>query len=84
VIISEVVPRGSTSIAFALDRLFEGFFGSLGTLVVGVVADVQGYSYTSRVDVSNIPLSIRSKNAAILGDAMMATCLTCWSIAFVM
>jgi MFS family permease len=84
VIISEVVPRGSTSVAYALDRLFEGFFGSLGTLVVGVVADSQGYSYPSRVDVSSVPAALRTKNAAILGDAMLATCLTCWSIAFVM
>ncbi len=84
VIISEVVPRGSTSVAYALDRLFEGFFGSLGTLVVGVVADFQGYSYPSRVDVSQVPLALRTKNAAILGDAMLATCLACWSIAFVM
>jgi len=84
VIISEVVPRGSTSVAFSLDRLFEGFFGSLGTLVVGVVADMQGYSYPRRVDVSSVPLAVRTKNAAILGDAMLATCLTCWSIAFVM
>lgn len=83
VIISEVVPRGSTSVAYALDRLFEGFFGSLGTLVVGVVADSQGYSYPSRVDVSSVPAALRTKNAAILGDAMLATCLTCWSIAFV-
>lgn len=84
VIISEVVPRGSTSVAYALDRLFEGFFGSLGTLVVGIVADLQGYSYPSRVDVSRVPAALRAKNAAILGDAMVATCLTCWSIAFVM
>jgi MFS family permease len=82
VIISEVVPRGSTSVAYALDRLFEGFFGSLGTLVVGIVADSQGYAYPTRVDVSRVPLAVRSKNAAILGDAMLATCLTCWSIAF--
>ena len=84
VIISEVVPRGTTSVAYALDRLFEGFFGSLGTLVVGVVADYQGYSYPTRVDVALVPLALRTKNAAILGNAMLATCLVCWSIAFVM
>ena len=84
VIISEVVPRGTTSVAYALDRLFEGFFGSLGTLVVGVVADFQGYSYPTRVDVALVPLALRTKNAAILGNAMLATCLVCWSIAFVM
>jgi MFS family permease len=84
VIISEVVPRGSTTVAYALDRLFEGFFGSLGTLVVGIVADAQGYSYPSRVEVGSVPAALRTKNAAILGDAMVATCLTCWSIAFVM
>jgi hypothetical protein len=84
VIISEVVPRGSTSVAYALDRLFEGFFGSLGTLVVGVIADFQGYSYPVRIDVARVPPAVRSKNAKILGDAMLATCLSCWSIAFVM
>jgi MFS family permease len=84
VIISEVVPRCSTSVAYALDRLFEGFFGSLGTLVVGVVADFQGYSYPSPVDTARIPIALRTKNVSILGDAMLATCLACWSIAFVM
>ena len=84
-IFSEIFQPEIRSSVFSVDRMFEGAFGALGTVFVGLAAT--GFGYVTPpigVDISTLPLAFRVTNMTALALGMFITALIPWIICLVL
>jgi hypothetical protein len=84
-IFSEIFQPEIRSSVFSVDRMFEGAFGALGTVFVGLAAASFGYiTPPIGVDISTLPLAFRVTNMTALALGMFFTALIPWIICLVL
>ncbi len=84
-IFSEVIEPEIRSSAFSVDRMLEGSFAALGTVFVGLAADLFGYTTPPLgVDLSQLPASIRYTNMMALALGMFLVALIPWIICLIL
>ena len=84
-IFSEIFQPEIRSSVFSVDRMFEGAFGALGTVIVGFVA--AGFGYITPpidIDINTLPLAFRLVNMTALAWGMFITALIPWIICLVL
>jgi MFS family permease len=78
-IFSEIFEPEMRGTAYSIDRLFEGSFGALGTIFVGLVAVFYGYQTPPLgTDISSLPNAIRVRNTMALAYGMFIVALIPW------
>ena len=82
-IFSEIFQPEIRSSVFSVDRVFEGAFGALGTVFVGIAATVFGY-ITPPIGADIITLPYRITNMTALAWGMFITALIPWIICLVL
>jgi MFS family permease len=83
-IFSEIFPPEIRSSAFAVDRVFEGSFGALGSIFVGFAAASLGF-LTPSTELQNIPLNdpLRIANMQALALGIFLVALIPWIICLI-
>jgi MFS family permease len=82
-IFSEIFQPEIRSSVFSVDRVFEGAFGALGTVFVGIAATAFGY-ITPPIGADIATLPYRLTNMAALAWGMFITALIPWIICLVL
>jgi MFS family permease len=83
-IFSEIFEPEIRSTAFAVDRVFEGSFSALGTILVGLAAVFFGYQTPPLgVEISSLPDSLRIRNMIALAYGMFLVALIPWILCLI-
>lgn len=83
-IFSEIFEPEIRGTAFSIDRLFEGSFAALGTILVSLVAVFYGYQTPPLgTDISSLPTAIRVRNTMALAYGMFLVALIPWILCLV-
>mmetsp|Transcript_15112 Transcript_15112/g.32820 ORF Transcript_15112/g.32820 Transcript_15112/m.32820 type:complete len:232 (+) Transcript_15112:1-696(+) len=83
VVISEVVLPAHRTVAFSVDRLFEGTSSAMGSIFVGGVAQSFGYNYGHPIPISELADAEKEANMEAIANAMTLCCIIFWSISFI-
>jgi MFS family permease len=83
-IFSEIFEPEMRGTAYSIDRLFEGSFAALGTILVGLVAAFYGYQTPPLgTDISSLPTAIRVRNTMALAYGMFLVALIPWILCLI-
>jgi MFS family permease len=78
-ICSEIFEPEIRSTVFSVDRVFEGSAAALGTVVVGLIAGLLGYT-TPAVKISELPNAVRIADMMTLAQGMFVVALITWTL----
>jgi hypothetical protein len=76
-IFSEISEPEIGSTVFSVDRVFEGSAAALGTVVVGLIAGLLGYT-TPAVHISDLPSAVRIADMTALAQGMFIVAVVSW------
>ena len=83
-IFSEIFEPEIRGTAFSLDRLLEGSFAALGTILVGLAAAFYGYQTPPLgTDISSLPEAIRIRNMTALAQGMFLVAIIPWTLCLI-
>jgi MFS family permease len=82
-ILTEVIPPIARTTGIGLSYMISGVFSSIGSLLVGVIADSMGYvEIDSDVEIQSLPSDIREQNKNALSNSLLVICCAFWSTCF--
>lgn len=84
-IFSEIFEPEIRGTSYSVDRLFEGSFAALGTILVGLAAAFYGYQTPPLgTEISSLPEAIRVRNAMALAQGMFLVALIPWTLCLIL